>query len=202
MPALPLPFALRLRLRPLRLARLLGLLSLLSLALLPAATAGGTSWCGPVNRSARTLSLGRLRRTLLCLVNLERVVQHLPALREDSRLHRSAQRWTFAMVANRSFGHGGDFSARIAAQGFRWKVAGENIATGMLTPLHAVRSWMASPEHCRNILDPRFAEVGTGVIDRPTGGLRHGATWTQDFALRIHQHVPSGNWRPYARCPV
>jgi uncharacterized protein YkwD len=104
------------------------------------------------------------------------------------------------MVRTGIFSHGFDFSVRITAVGFRWSVAGENIATGYPTPRAVVSGWMASRGHCENILNPVFAYVGIGVNSHRL--REYGpATWTQDFALRTFQSPPSRNRRPAAGCP-
>jgi uncharacterized protein YkwD len=101
----------------------------------------------------------------------------------SSRLNRSAQGWTNAMVAHDAFGHGSDFAARITAAGYRWSVAGENIATGFATPASVMNAWMHSPDHRANILNPAYTDIGVGENPRPVRryGTR-GGTWTQDFA--------------------
>jgi uncharacterized protein YkwD len=55
---------------------------------------------------------------------------------------------------------------------------------------------MTSPEHCRNILDPQYRNVGTGVNDHSVDGTGGTATWTQDFGLPMGSNPPSGNWGP------
>ena len=61
---------------------------------------------------------------------------------------------------------------------------------------------MASTDHCHNILDPSFRNVGTGETPSPVGGWASGpATWTQDFGLLMSQSAPSGNHGPQNGCP-
>jgi uncharacterized protein YkwD len=104
------------------------------------------------------------------------------------------------MVTNGIFTHGTDFAARITATGYNWTSAGENIATGFQTPRQVVSAWMASPGHCRNILDPTFADVGTGVSSHRLA--QYGpSTWTQDFGLWMGHSNPSGNYGPQRGCP-
>jgi uncharacterized protein YkwD len=137
-----------------------------------------------------------------CLINKERVARGLPALTDSSQLDHSAQSWNNAMVSSDNFSHGGDFAGRISSAGYNWQTAGENIATGYLTPAQVVAAWMASPDHCHNILDPSFRNVGTGETPSPIGGWASGpATWTQDFGLLMSQSPLSGNHGPQDRCP-
>jgi uncharacterized protein YkwD len=37
---------------------------------------------------------------------------------------------------------------------------GENIAYGPTTATDAVQGWLDSPGHCKNLMNPRFTEMG------------------------------------------
>jgi uncharacterized protein YkwD len=137
-----------------------------------------------------------IKQAVVCLINRERREHGLPALRTSRRLNQSAQGWTNQMVRTHDFLHA-DYSERISATGFHWSTAGENIATGFETPSQVVTGWMGSPGHCQNILDPDYASVGTGVVDRVIGPDHLGkATWTQDFGTTMGTRDPSDNWGP------
>ena len=147
-----------------------------------------------------------LRRAVVCLVNKERARFDLPALRLAPRLTTSAQSYTSWMVRSDFFSHTGpngnsNPGMRIAATGFRWSWAGENIASGFPTPLSVVTAWMHSQGHCYNLLAPVFADVGIGVSPHPVAQARGPATWTQDFGLPLGWNAPSGNWGPADSCP-
>jgi uncharacterized protein YkwD len=106
------------------------------------------------------------------------------------------------MVANDDFSHGTDFGARIRTFGFDWSAAGENIATGYPTASAVVTGWMASLGHCQNILSPKFAFVGTGIVPQGISSIGTGsATWTQDFGLPIGSSAPSHKSGPANGCP-
>ena len=108
----------------------------------------------------------------------------LPPLRESGLLDRSAQGWTNTMVATGTFTHGADFAARISAVGFEWSSAGENIATGFLTPRAVVTALdgqhRALPEHPQPHVHQRrhrriHRAVGVGAQRRDLDpGLRTG----------------------------
>jgi uncharacterized protein YkwD len=143
-----------------------------------------------------------MRAAVVCLINQQRNAHGLPGLKVSQRLNRSAQNWNQAMVGSGNFTHGVNFAARISGVGYNWQTAGENIASGYPTPRSVVAGWMASTDHCRNILDPSFRDVGTGVNPRPvTSAANQPATWTQDFGLLQSQSPPSGNQRPMDGCP-
>jgi uncharacterized protein YkwD len=161
--------------------------------------------CSNTGTPARRMPVAIARAAVLCLVNRQRAIHHLRPLRELQRLDRSAQGWTDAMVSGGFFAHSARSSSpgsRISAAGFAWKVAGENIATGYATPRQVVAAWMASPGHCRNILDPEYTDVGTGVDPRPVRGLSsRPSTWAQDFGLPAREPAPSSDWAPADGCP-
>jgi uncharacterized protein YkwD len=177
-----------------------------SLMFIPAAFAQGRSprrrGCAAAHAPIPSTSRARLQRAVVCLINQQRRMRGLPGLSENGRLNRSAQGWTNVMVNDRDFSHGADFSARISAVGFNWSTAGENIATGYLTPATVVQAWMASTGHCQNILNPDYRYVGTGVSDRSIAGHSTLAgTWTQDFGLLMGQSDASRDWGPAEGCP-
>jgi uncharacterized protein YkwD len=205
------------RRRPLRslLAALIVIVSA-ALAVVPAATAttathkhprrhrhaGADHACAGADAAVGHASSELLRSAVVCLINQERSLHHLPPLQASPLLDHSAQGWTNAMVSSDQFTHGTNFASRISAAGYVWRSAGENIATGFATPRGVVHAWMGSTGHCENILNPSFRNVGTGVSTRPVKGFATGTgTWTQDFALGMHSSPPSGNTGPMNGCP-
>lgn len=139
-----------------------------------------------------------------CLINQERLKFGLPPMDISSDLNHSAQGWTDAMVSSGNFAHGSDnaFSNRLLDAGFNWGEAGEDIATGYLTPRDVVAGWLASPDHCSNVLDPDFREMGTGENPAPVGNWAStAATWTQDLGLLMNQNPLSHNYGPADGCP-
>jgi uncharacterized protein YkwD len=189
------------------------------LAVVPAATATTThhrhhrhhksrtgaraaSGCSGATDPVGSTSPQVLRSAVVCLINQERALHHLPSLVASPLLDRSAQGWTNVMVSSDEFTHGMNFASRISAVGYDWRMAGENIATGYATPRGVVRAWMASTGHCQNILNPAYRNVGTGVSARAVSGFATGpGTWTQDFALGMHSTPASNNFGPADRCP-
>ncbi len=156
--------------------------------------------CSNANTPATAASRASMRDAVVCLINQQRVRQHLPPLHAARALDRSAQGWTNVMVDTGRFTHGADFAGRISSAGYVWASAGENIATGFQTPAEVVKAWMASLDHCQNILDPTFSDVGTGLSTHRLGQYSP-ATWTQDFGLWMGHRPPSGNHGPQNGCP-
>jgi uncharacterized protein YkwD len=166
---------------------------------------GAGAGCAGAGLTVASAPAQELRDAVVCLVNREREVHHLPALRALRRLDRAAQSWTDRMLDSHSFSHaagGSDPGSRISAAGYQWWAFGENIATGFATPQQVVAAWMGSEGHCRNILGPQFTDVGTGVSDGAVAGFGSGGgTWTQDFGRPAGTRAPSRNMAAADGCP-
>ena len=157
--------------------------------------------CGDATTAATRLSPVAARTAVRCLINEQRAAHGLPPLRNSRRLASSAQSWVTKLVVSDAFDHG-NIAARVLAAGIKFAFAGEDLATGQATPRQVVGAWMASPDHCRNILSPEFSELGTGVSPHPILGWATGpSTWAADFVLPRGHRAPSRNWRPANGCP-
>ncbi|MDQ6806121.1 MAG: CAP domain-containing protein [Actinomycetota bacterium] len=176
-----------------------------ALAAIRGHAAGVRDGCADATISATIASPRVMRNAVVCLVNYERARYRLPGLSEVRKLNASAQSYTVEMVRRNFFSHtapnGSTPGARIAASGYRWSWAGENIASGYRTPLSVVTGWLHSQGHCYNMLAPAFRNIGVGVSPHPVGAATVPATWTQDFGLPLGSHSPSRNWGPANSCP-
>jgi uncharacterized protein YkwD len=56
---------------------------------------------------------------------------------------------------------------------------GENIAAGQRSPEDAVAGWIKSPDHCANLMNPVFTEMGAALAVNARSEL--GMYWTQEF---------------------
>ena len=67
---------------------------------------------------------------------------------------------------------------RVNYHGYNYVTMSENIAHGisMTTPEQAIDAWLASPDHCKNIMDVNVTEVGMAYE------VTNGYYWTQVFA--------------------
>jgi uncharacterized protein YkwD len=88
------------------------------------------------------------------------------------------------MAEHRKLGHpGSDGSApadRVTRSGYLWQGTGENVASGQQTPEAVMKSWLDSPGHCENIMEPRFTEMGVAFALAPEQNPN--IYWTQVFA--------------------
>jgi uncharacterized protein YkwD len=107
-----------------------------------------------------------------------------PPVRWNQQLADAALAHSQDMARQSYFAHtnkqGQDPAQRAEAQGYRWRQIAENISRGQNSAQEAVDSWINSPGHCRNLMEPRVSEMGAGL------GIRQGrhptAYWTQVFA--------------------
>jgi uncharacterized protein YkwD len=168
----------------------------------PKPTPAVPAQCAGADSTTSSTTLRTLRAAVTCLINRQRTQRGLPALAVSDQLNRSAQAWTNTMARTGRFTHGprDAFAKRISADGYVWQSAGENIAAGFETPRLVVAAWMTSTDHCRNILDPSYRDVGNGESNGTVGPNGNG-TWTQDFGLRLGQAAPSRNPGPMNGCP-
>lgn len=113
-------------------------------------------------------------------VNAERAKAGLAPLQVDYRLVQTARTKSQDMITQGYFDHqsptlGSSFDQMNQAE-ITYQYTGENIATNS-TVAGAMESWMNSPGHRANILNPNFTHIGIGVID----GGPYGKTLTQQF---------------------
>ncbi len=106
-----------------------------------------------------------------------------PPLTRSANLERAAQDYaqemaTFAFLSHT--GHDGSApNERITRSGYRWSDTGENLASGATSPDVLVFSWLGSPEHCSNIMDPTYTQMGLGYAVSPRGDSN--TFWALEF---------------------
>jgi uncharacterized protein YkwD len=106
-------------------------------------------------------------------------------LKWNEKLAEAARAHSRDMLQQRYFSHfdrqGKSPFVRINATGIHWSALAENIAINR-TVREAEDSFMDEPRfqqnHRGNILDPKYTEVGIGIVQAPNGDLYI----TQDFA--------------------
>ncbi|MET8985291.1 CAP domain-containing protein [Nonomuraea wenchangensis] len=119
---------------------------------------------------------------VVTLTNAARARRGCGPLRVDAGLTRSARTHALEMARTGQLTHnspGGDSPwDRMERAGYRYGAA-ENIGAGYSTAEEAVRGWLDSPDHRRNILDCGLRAIGVGVASGPDGPW-----WTQDFGTQ------------------
>jgi uncharacterized protein YkwD len=127
---------------------------------------------------------------LLTLHNHERTRAGLRPYNRHDKLEACAMRYATILAAYGrmdSSAHsvdGTSVGGRIAAQGYSWQRAGENVAAGQPTPEAVTQAWMTSPGHRQNILGP-FPEVGFGFARATNGAIYWCTVFAQAMGARL-----------------
>ena len=131
-------------------------------------------------------------------INHVRATHGLQRLHATKPLHRAAAQHVYEMAVLGYFGHGSpnraSFAARLAEY-YSWRGypiwhVGETLlwSEPALSARAIVRLWLRSPEHRRQLLDPRFREVGIDAAEvAGAGGIFGGRTVMlvgADFGVR------------------
>ncbi len=106
------------------------------------------------------------------------------SLRPATALERAALAHAQDMAARSYIGHqGSDRSMpadRATRAGYAWVSIAENVAAGQTTAEEVVNTWLASPGHCANLMNPRYSDTGVAYAVNPAG--EKGIYWAQVFA--------------------
>lgn len=137
--------------------------------------------------TAAIRDLERARAEVLARVNEARQKAGLVPLRSNARLDQAAQRHAEDMLARGYFAHespeGKTVRERARAAGYDWRNIGENIAENQRSVDEVMSTWLRSPGHRHNILNPDFRELGVGLaLGRSGRGYR--VLWVQAFGTR------------------
>ena len=107
-----------------------------------------------------------------------------PPLKLVEELSRAALEHSQDMAVHGELRHQGEDGStpadRVAAQGYKWRTVGENVAVGPVAAREVVDGWLASPGHCANIMNAMFTEMGAAYALSEKTEIR--VYWTQVFA--------------------
>ena len=121
---------------------------------------------------------------LLFLINSERRKVGALPLRINSNLTQAALSQSQDMATRNFFSHtgsnGSQLSVRVSATGYNWSAVAENIAAGQSTPSQVFQSWLNSPSHKQNMLNPTYRDVGFGYASNTLSTYK--TYWTATFA--------------------
>jgi uncharacterized protein YkwD len=154
-----------------------GFIAVLSLVVLAASAAPAD--CG----------LGDVQREVLARVNAVRASGYRCGARAmvpvrpaawDVALYAAAHAHSHDMARRHFFDHrnpeGQGVRQRALAHHYPARVLGENIAGGDNSVAEVMHSWLASAEHCLNILDPEFTDIAVACVREP--GSQYRTYWT------------------------
>lgn len=118
-----------------------------------------------------------LYKKIIEYTNIERTKNNLKPLREKGLLNSSSLFKAYDMNTNQYFEHespAGVTITDLASQfGYEYITIGENLAMGNFkTEDEIVTAWMNSPGHRANILNPKYTEIGVGLIPGTWQGRR------------------------------
>ena len=71
---------------------------------------------------------------------------------------------------------------RLTRAGYVWRTVAENVAAGDTSADAVMRTWLASPGHCANLMNPDVREMGIAWAFEPSSPK--GTYWAQVFATR------------------
>jgi uncharacterized protein YkwD len=135
-------------------------------------------------QTAKIADLAAVRAAILEAVNAARRDARLRPLTLDPRLNAAAQQHAEDMRDRHFYGHqtpeGRQPRQRVQAAGYPVQSVGENIAEGQFTVDEVMNGWLQSPDHRKNILEPRFSHLGVGLAIGDYQD-RYRLVWVQNF---------------------
>ena len=128
--------------------------------------------------------------------NEQRTKLGLEPLKYSSILSESAESKAKDMFANNYWAHTSpqgvtpwDFFKSV---GYQYSVAGENLARDFYDTESLLKAWMNSPTHKENIVNPKYKEIGIGVVNGTLGGIKTTLV-VQHFATPLAANLYSRN---------
>ena len=143
-------------------------------------------------------TLSQLDSSVLVDINAFRAQHGLATLRLNTQLTVAARAHSQQMAQDGYFAHesadGSAFWKRLqnfyASSPWRYWSVGENLlwSSPDIDGAHALRLWLASPEHRKNLMNPNWREIGVSAIHAAQArGVYHGldvTIVTTDFGVR------------------
>jgi len=116
----------------------------------------------------RSSWLAQVQSSLLVVqTNETRIENDIPELRVNPALEQAAKLKAQDMIQNNYFAHvspdGIDPWFWFNQTGYKYRHAGENLATGFSESDDVTKAWLNSPLHKKNILNGKYTEIGIAV---------------------------------------
>ena len=112
---------------------------------------------------------------VVSLTNQERARSGLGSLTLNAQLSNAATAKANDMFQNQYWAHvspqGKEPWSFISESGYKYRVAGENLARDFYQSPDMVRAWMDSPTHRANIMNSRYTEIGLAVVNGVLDGV-------------------------------
>ena len=104
-------------------------------------------------------------------------------LKWNASLFQAALRHSNDMAQHNVVSHqsmdGRTLADRVLATGYRYSSLAENIAVGQKTVESAMTAWVNSAQHCEQMMDDTFEEIGVACIGKDNSYYRN--YWTMDL---------------------
>lgn len=111
---------------------------------------------------------------ILNLTNISRSAEGIPALSINAQLNQAALLKAQHMVANNYFAHTAPDGTKpwnfVNQAGYDYSAAGENLAMDFSEAGTVHTAFMNSPSHKKNIMNPKYTEIGVAVIEGTLNG--------------------------------
>ncbi|MBI4092995.1 MAG: hypothetical protein HY420_03675 [Candidatus Kerfeldbacteria bacterium] len=102
------------------------------------------------------------------LTNQARQSSSLSTLKSNALLNNAAQLKGNDMLRKGYFAHYSQTGVApwfwITKAGYKYMAAGENLALDFLTAEDVTQAWLKSPSHRKNLLSPRYVDIGVAVV--------------------------------------
>lgn len=112
---------------------------------------------------------------VIILTNRSRLSDGESYLRENSYLDKLAQARIEDLMSHDNFSHidshGEHSYQEVDTSIYPYKDFGENLAVLFTSATTEQQAWMNSPEHVANILNPRFQDIGVGIVQGEYEGV-------------------------------
>lgn len=151
-------------------------------------TVADKKWLAPwIEREQQVLELVNQARAAGATCGSKGTFDPAGPLTLEARLHCAARKHSADMAERDFFDHvnpdGEDPFDRMAQAGYTsYASAGENIAAGSADPAQTVQGWLASDEHCANMMNLQYKHFGIGFYEGPG---EYDYYWTQTFAAPL-----------------
>jgi len=107
-------------------------------------------------------------------------------LKQVTALESAALTHAQDMTVHGYLGHKGSDGSmpadRVTRANYTWSAVAENVAGGQTTAEEVVNTWLASPGHCANLMNPRYSDTGVAYAVDPAN--EKGIYWVQVFAAQ------------------
>lgn len=108
-------------------------------------------------------------------INKYRKINKLQELKLNKTLSQAATTKAMDMKMLNYFAHNSPSSIKwndfIINSGYKYVIAGENLAKGYFTPEELINDWLNSSTHKANIIYPEFTETGIAVVESDSVGV-------------------------------